>query len=121
MIRSDAAARFALVAILLAACSPPPREFGRVDGSLAPLPLKAVAAGQAPAGQLIAVEGALEEICPTAGCWAWLGEGEAKLRLEFVDFTLDQEFRGRRCRAVGKLKAGADPPALVARGLKLLP
>lgn len=121
MTRSDRPASFAFVAFLLAGCSPGPREFGRDDGTLAPLPLAAVAAGKAPAGQLLAVEGTLEEICPTAGCWAWIGEGGARLRLEFVDFTLTQEFRGRRCRAVGKLKSGADPPALIARGLKLIP
>lgn len=117
----DAPARLALVALLLAGCSPGPREFGRDDGTLVPVPLGIVAAGKAPAGQLLAVEGTLEEICPTAGCWAWLGADGAKLRLEFVDFTLTRDFEGRRCRAVGKLKSGADPPALVARGLRLLP
>jgi len=119
--RSDAAAGFAVVAILAAGCSRGPREFGSAVGATAPLPLKSVAAGRAPADELLTVEGTLEEICPAAGCWAWIGDGGAKLRLEFIDFTLGRECRGSRCRAVGKLKSGADPPALMVRGLKLLP
>jgi hypothetical protein len=119
--RCDAAAGLAVVALLAAGCSRGPREFGCDVGATAPLPLKSVAAGRAAADELVAVEGTLEEICPTAGCWAWIGDGGATLRLEFVDFTLGQECRGSRCRAVGKLKSGADPPALMVRGLKLLP
>ena len=104
----------------LANCSEAARDLGQPVNVQASASLADVVAGKAAAADSLCVEGVLAEICPTSGCWAYLQQGDATLRLEFLEFTLTANYRGQRCRAVGKLKSQADPPVLVVRGLKLL-
>ncbi len=114
-------AGFAATIAVLCGCSDPVREHGTPVGDQTPVLLADVVAGKpAAADSILCVEGTLQEICPTAGCWAYLGDGKDSLRLEFIDFTLTRDYKSRRCRVLGKLKNDADPPVLLVRGMRLV-
>jgi hypothetical protein len=103
-----------------AGCGELPAALGKMAAGDPVLPLAEVLSQEEElVGALVTTEGTLEEVCPTAGCWAVLREGSSLMRLELTSFTLTRDYRGRHCRVYGKL-VGTETPKIYVRGLELL-
>ena len=54
-------------------------------------------------GKVVKVEGAVQTVCPKAGCWMDLTEGDAKVRIKVKDgeIVFDRDLEGKRVLAEG--------------------
>jgi len=106
-------------------CDAPPLELGEaVDLSRAES-LHALRE-RSPGDELVVVEGRVQEVCRSSGCWLVLSQmHQGKHAQLFVDlapeasFTVRAEFVGRRAAIAGRLRERDGDLALHAVGLRL--
>lgn len=122
--RSDRLARTVTLALLAASlgCPAGPSRFGEPVGSAPPTPIARLAAQpEAFADQTLIIEGRIDEVCQSAGCWCIVADGDARLHVSFPSFAIPFDSAGRRLRATGRMTSRAERPAFLATGIDLAP
>ncbi|UCF36577.1 MAG: hypothetical protein JSU96_17430 [Acidobacteriota bacterium] len=69
--------------------------------------------------QEVAVGGEIVEVCQTAGCWCILADGQERLYVTMLTFSLPPEVAGSRCLAEGKLVEKDGRLTLIATGIRV--
>lgn len=70
-------------------------------------------------GNVLAVEGEISMVCPTAGCWIFIEDKGNSLFIQLYDFTVALANK-TPVRILGEIRLRDGQPYLIARGLKVL-
>lgn len=100
-----------------------PEVLGVFEGAVDPLPVPQALeeAEELLDRERVIIQGEISEVCPTAGCWLVLRDGDRSLRVDLLGFSASRGHQGRSCRLEGKLARKQGRLTLLARGARFDP